>query len=473
MFKKNPILPFYLLFFGIFLLLAGRYLFADTMFMDGMIYSTIAHNIAIGKGSIWNLYFTGTMYQEFHEHPPLAMALESVYFQLFGSSRIVDKIYTFSTTIFTAIAIVQLWKTISPKKELSWTPLLFWIFVPVVFWSSSNNLLENTLTVFTTLSVIYIVKGQTKNKWFYFLLAGIFLSLGFLTKGFVALFPWAMVFFLWLFLRKVSLLKMILQTLLVILFTLLPIVILCLISPAARQSLWDYYQIQVVKSIQSISTVDSRFFIIKRMFSELILPIGIALIVYFSFFKRRGSLKLDKEQKSIAFVFISIGLAAVLPIMISMKQSGFYILAAYPFFAVAIAHFLQPQLSTFTQHILSNPFASKRFSIVSVVLFALGVSLNIYFSNGFGKDEVKVKDMRTILPYLPKNSIISICTEMNEDWTLHAYYERFKSVSLDYDVKHLRNFVLVHQSECPSFDIPKNYKEIKLKTIEYKLYKKK
>ena len=246
-----------------------------------------------------------------------------------------------------------------------------------------------------------------------------------------------------------------------------------MISPAARQSLWDYYQIQVVKSIQSISTVDSRFFIIKRMFSELILPIGIALIVYFSFFKRRGSLKLDKEQKSIAFVFISIGLAAVLPIMISMKQSGFYILAAYPFFAVAIAHFLQPQLSIFTQNILSNPFASKRFSIVSVVLFALGVSLNIYFSNGFGKDEVKVKDMRTILPYLPKNSIISICTEMNEDWTLHAYYERFKSVSLDYDVKHLRNFVLVHQSECPSFDIPKNYKEIKLKTIEYKLYKKK
>ncbi|MCE2742413.1 MAG: hypothetical protein LW701_02400, partial [Fluviicola sp.] len=113
-------------------------------------------------------------------------------------------------------------------------------------------------------------------------------------------------------------------------------------------SLWNYFQIQVVKSLETIVTVESRFFIVKRMFSEMILPIVIALIFYFSYFKKRVELRLTKEQRATSFTFLALGLSAVLPIMVSMKQSGFYILTAYPFFAIAVANFVSPQLTAFT-----------------------------------------------------------------------------------------------------------------------------
>ncbi|MCE2742600.1 MAG: hypothetical protein LW701_03400, partial [Fluviicola sp.] len=89
-----------------------------------------------------------------------------------------------------------------------------------------------------------------------------------------------------------------------------------------------------------------------------------------------------------------------------------------------------------------------------------------------GKDEVKVKDMRVIFNQLPKNSTISICPVMNEDWALHSYYQRYKSVSLDYDFHNKHRYLLIRPSECTDFQIPSEYKEVKLQTIEYKLYKK-
>jgi 4-amino-4-deoxy-L-arabinose transferase-like glycosyltransferase len=165
MIKKHPTILFYLLCLALLLIISSNVLFTNTMFVDGLIYSTISHNLSLGIGSIWDLHFTKTMYNDFHEHPPLAMYIQSWFYPVFGESRLVDKIHSLTMIILHAFLIIQLWKTISKSKEISWVPVLLWVVTPVVFWSSSNNMLENTLSLFTTLSVLFIFKSQQK-QWF-------------------------------------------------------------------------------------------------------------------------------------------------------------------------------------------------------------------------------------------------------------------------------------------------------------------
>lgn len=470
--QKQNIRPFFYCLIALFLIVTSQALFADTMFVDGLIYATIAKNLAEGKGTFWNLHFTKTFMPEFHEHPPLAMGLESLYFKFFGTSRFVEKFYSLSTCFLVVFGIMKIWIQLGFQRSTRWSPIFFWMFVPVIFWSCNNNLLENTLVVFTTFSVYYAIKSSVQRPYYYLIIAGMMLSFGFLTKGFVAFFPLSYFFFTWLFERKISFLKMVKHSILFLIFAVLPILLICLISPIAKLSLWNYFQIQVVKSLETIVTVESRFFIVKRMFSELILPIIIAFIFYFSYFKKRKEIQLSKEQKAVSFTLIALGLSAVLPIMVSMKQSGFYILTAYPFFALAIANFVSPQINSFTMKLTSER-NFKTFRIISLSVFVVGVSLSVLSIFKYGKDEVKVKDMRVIFNYVPKNCTIGICQAMYEDWALHSYYQRYHSVSLE-TVKNSRPqypFILIRPSECADFQIPSEYKEVKLQTIEYKLFR--
>ena len=469
--QNQNIRPFFYFLVALFLIVTSQALFADTMFVDGLIYATIAKNLAEGKGTFWNLHFTNTFLSEFHEHPPLAMGLESIYFKLFGSSRFVEKFYSLTTCLLVVFGIMKLWIQLGFQKNTRWSPILFWMFIPVIFWSCNNNLLENTLVIFTTFSIYFALKSTTKKPYYYLILAGLMLSFGFLTKGFVAFFPLSYFFFCWLFERKYSFIKMVKHTLLYLIFSIVPLVIIWFISPEAKLSLWNYFQIQVVKSLETIVTVESRFFIVKRMFSEMILPIVIALIFYFSYFKKRLELRLTQEQRATSFTFLALGLSAVLPIMVSMKQSGFYILTAYPFFAIAVANFVSPQLTAFTNKLTLTEKVNKRFRNVSLGFLVIGIAFAFLSTSKFGKDEVKVKDMRVIFNQLPKNSTISICPAMNEDWALHSYYQRYKSVSLDYDFKNQHPYLLIRPSECNDFQIPVEYKEVKLNTIEYKLFR--
>ena len=49
---------FYLFTAGIFLIIYSPALLSDGMFMDGLIYSVVARNLALEDGSFWNLSFS-------------------------------------------------------------------------------------------------------------------------------------------------------------------------------------------------------------------------------------------------------------------------------------------------------------------------------------------------------------------------------------------------------------------------------
>lgn len=439
------------------------------MFLDGLIYSAVSKNLSNGIGTFWNLHFTETFMSDFHEHPPLAFGIQSIFYTFFGDSRFVDKAYSIFTVIIVAFIIVKIWQALNYKH--GWIPLFLWIITPTVFWSSYNNLLENTLTIFTSLSVLFYLRGNESRNYLFIVLSGIMLTLGFLTKGFVAFFPWTFPFLLWIFIKRNSFGRMILDSAGLIIFSLLPLLILILMFPVVKESLLKYINNQVIGSIKSVVTVDSRADIVKRMFSEIVFPASLCLIILLWGKIRTSSPLFFKENTRKSLVFVSLGLTGVLPIMISLKQSGFYILPVYPFFAIGISILIYPLLDSLFIKMNYNSKGFILFKWIAYGLFISGLILSIYFSDHFSRDKNRINDMNTILTAVPRGSVININPAMFTDWALHAYLDRFKDVSLDPDLKSSRDFLLI-KNEYYSDTLNNTYKMVNLNTTDFKLFKK-
>jgi 4-amino-4-deoxy-L-arabinose transferase-like glycosyltransferase len=469
-YEISQTLPFYLFAVGVFLIIVCKDIFSNGMFLDGLIYSTVSKNLADGLGTFWNPHFTSTFLSDFHEHPPLAFGIQSVFYTLFGESRFIDKFYSMFTIVMVGYIILRIWKTLGYKY--GWFPLFIWLITPTVFWASYNNLLENTLTVFTSLSILFYLKNQETKKFYLIFLSGFVLALGFLTKGFVAFFPWTFPFLLWFFIKQESFGKMALDTAGLFFFTIIPLLLIISLFPTARLSLHIYIDHQVIDSLRNTVTVSSRFDIVKRLFFELI-PAAVLCILLLVWACIRKSPKiLIKENIKRVLVYVFLGLTGVLPIMISMKQSGFYIISVYPFFAIGAGILVYPVIDSL---FIKMNYESKWFLIFKWIgygLFFAGIVLSLYFHNRFSRDNNKIKETYTILSEIPQGRVININPDMFEDWSLHAYYARFKNISLDTDLKNRREYLLIKINNY-SDTLKSGYDMIKLNTKDYKLFKKK
>jgi hypothetical protein len=466
--KRFPSRPFFFLILGLFMIVGSKTLLSEGMFMDGLIYATIAKNLSLGIGSFWNPYFTATCMSDFHEHPPLAFGIQSLFYSIFGDALIIDKAYSLFTFLVNAFAIAAIWKRLQLRH--TWLPLFLWLSTPTVIWASSNNVLENTMSIFITLSVFFYLRSEENNTVLFLCLSGIQLTLGFLCKGFVALFPWTFPLWMWLSTRQKSFMMMLKDCLCLIFFSLLPLILLFMLLPEALISMEKYMNVQVINSIKNVQTVHSRFYILERLLLDLI-PACICMVLLLMA-GRGKSLNThgEKNLRNQGIAFILLGLSGVLPIMISMKQSGFYILATFPFFAIGFGMLFFPFANALLEKI---HYPSRRFSVfggLSYFVFLAGLFLVIYFSGTPGRDQNKIDDTHRVLSLLPEGSIINIHPELWHDWSLQAYYARNKNVSLDPNTANRRKFLLVLKSQF-SDTLSLHYTPVNLSLREYALFR--
>ena len=262
--------PLYLIIILMFMSLSNE-LWSEGMFMDGLYYATIAKNLSNGIGSFWFLHFTDTSFNIFHEHPPLAIGLQSIFFSLFGDSIYVERIYSLLTFIVTGFIIHLIWKEFIDKKysSYSWVVLFFWAVIPLNSWACSNNILENTMNIFVASSVFFLIKNIRTNDLFYIMISGVCLFLAFLSKGFIGLFPLSFFFLYYLVFSSMTFKEMIGRTLLLIASILTPCLLLYVFYPPAIDSLSEYINVQVIDSLKNVQTTTNRFSITTRLFDYM------------------------------------------------------------------------------------------------------------------------------------------------------------------------------------------------------------
>ena len=366
--------------------------------------------------------------------------------------------------------IVSIWKLFLKKSATGWLPLLFWVAMPTVTWASVNNMLENTLIIFICLSVLFYIKYQKSNRIVFLLLAGLMLSFGFLTKGFVTFTPLAFPFFYWLFTRRGKFFSMVLNTVIILISAVVPLMLLFLFT-GAHEFLPKYIEMALSK-ISTGVTADSRFYIIHRLVMELLPAFGILLVLMLYCWKNKLSFYNIRSSISPASIFFSIGLAGVIPILLTMDQSAYFLLLSFPFFAISLGLIVNPLIETLLERINYNSNRYRLFKLFGVISLSAGIVLSVYFSGDFNRDKNMLKDMRVILVKLEKDSTINILPEMFEEWSLHSYYGRYKNISLDPDLNKKHEYLLIRTS-LYSDTINKGFEKIDLKTKEYELFKRK
>jgi hypothetical protein len=219
-------------------------------------------------------------------------------------------------------------------------------------------------------------------------------------------------------------------------------------------------------------TADSRFYIIYRLVMELLPACGIILVLMLYCWKNKHTFYNFRSNMNPALLFFSIGLAGVVPILLTMDQSAYFLLLSFPFFAISLGLIANPTIEILLERIDYNSNGYKLFKIFGVIALSGGIILSVYFSGDFNRDKNLLNDMRVILVQLERNSTINILPEMTEEWSLHAYYVRYKNISLDPNLKNRHEYLLIKTS-LYSDTINNGFEKIDLKTKEYELFRRK
>jgi len=468
--------PFWLITIAIFIGLIVPILIQDGMFLDGLLYTSVSKNLAEGLGSFWFPYFSETWNKgglnSFHEHPPLVFAIQSLFFKLLGSSIYTERIYSFTTACITAFSIFKLWSLISIKspeiKKLAWLPILFWIIIPVCFWSFQNGVQENTMGIFTTFSIYFSLKGLLQKKKIYLnlLIAGVFIFLASFSKGIPGLFPLGIIGLYWLSNKDISFTKMIKYSLILLL---VPVIIysLLILNSTAYSSLSFYVTERLFNRVSSVPTVSSHFYIVYRLISEL-LPVIIICAIMLAVFKFK-SIKFsgNKPDKGIILLFILIGLSASLPLMLTLVQKGFYFSHSLPFFAIGMALIIAPELNKMIEKIKVSTLYFKVFKLITTIsLIGVIIMSAIQFGKTSRNKEL-ITDVHLIGNIIPKGSTIGINPSMWNDWDLQCYLIRHYHISVDVTDKEHKFYLLKNNSDS---ELTKSLIKVAIPTKKYTLY---
>jgi 4-amino-4-deoxy-L-arabinose transferase-like glycosyltransferase len=472
-------LPFWFITIAVLIGLPGYTLIQDGMFMDAMLYTSVAHNEAQGIGSFWfpkfsklDLNIPGI--NSFHEQPPLVFGIQSVFFRIFGHSMYVERFYVFLTTCFTAVLIHLLWRNVFKSREdlkkLSWLPIFLWITIPTIFWGASNNVNENTMGIFTLASVlcafIALQKESGSGLWLW-ISSGVFIFLATMSKGFPGFFPLCVPLLYWLVTRRVSFKKALIGTLILLLVPLLIYGALFQFGPS-RESLSIYLFKRAFQRIAEAPTTSNRFQSLESLFMDLLPAIGLLLIFFLIARWQKVKYQFITDRKTIVF-FILVGLAGSAPLMLTMVQKAFYLIPCYPFFAIGFALIIAP----FVVHLQTwqNPESKgfKLFGGISALLLIGSITVVAMMKGKTGRDEDILHDTRVVSKIIPHYSTVTITSSaFYIDWELQCYLMRYYNISSDFKERY--EYMILAKTEKPETDISM-YRKMDLNLERYDLYK--
>ncbi len=457
---------FWLITLAIFSALLIPALVQDGMFLDGITYASISRNLAEGRGSVWKPHYTQTLYASFYEHPPLSFIFQSLFFRLFGDSIYVERLYSFLTAVFSLWGIVLLWKLFTKETEyekFSWFPVLLWILVPTVFWSYRNNMLENTLTVFTTFSIYFLIRYLQNGKKVHLIGGSAFILLAFLTKGFVGLFPLAVAGIHFITHRKTRLFKTIINTLIILILLVFFTLLSAVLFPDLMSNIAHYLQTQLLPSINNKRevTTGNRLYIFLLLLQELCIPATVVFLLWL--WKRKEVFKNPFTPK--AALFLLIGISASLPLAVTLKQRGYYLVPSIPFYVLCAGFFGLPYLSKALEKTSTNFLKYIAYTTIAASIIITGISFGKY-----SRDEALLKDLYTIKNEIKKGEVFGTETLCYE-WKTVAYLCRVNYYSLDCGKQH-RYFITRKEETIPEW-VTEEYTQSVLPLSFFQLYQKK
>lgn len=465
----------YIFTISLLILLVIPGLLQQGMFMDGIQYACVSRNLYEGVSSFWfpvlskTWYMNGSAY--FMEHPPLFYWAESRFFFLLGDSEYVERVFSIIMLFSNAYLIHAIWKlfygTNDDMKRFSWLPILLWIGTPICFWTFQNNMIEMLVSLFCLLSIYFSYKGIFEKKYSlaYAFFSGLFIFLGFLTKGFPAFFPFfILISCLLIFPEKETKRKKIYIGLIIFCSVFFLFLLLVVFNNDAKQSLQFYFEQRVLSRLETTPTVNYRITLLYDLFSELIPILLISMLFYL--YEKKTFIIETRDKKGFLF-FLIIGLAGSLPFMLTFVQKKFYFMPAIPYFALAFSCLIAGRVKRLFHFMFSQNRVKILFILFSCSLFVISLFVSFFSIGKYSRDREVIEDTKIIGAYLPENSVISTDIPTCYSWSFHFYLLRKFNISLDPNINRSKYFVSKRKVN-EYFRI--RYSKVLLPTKEYHLY---
>lgn len=468
----SPFYPAYLLLAALFALLILSVLVQDSMSIEGMIYASIARNLANDSGSFWNLRYTDSVLPVFHTQPPLAIALQSVFFWVFGDGLWIERFYSFLMALLSARLIMKIWRLVfrqdETTKEYDWLPVLLWLVTPVIAEAYANNVLENTMAVFDLMAVNYLLSSTLlpERKKRYLLYGALSVLAAVLCKGLPGLFPLAVPLIYWVSTRQKSLGSALQETALLIVLVSGVLVAWFFLNENAGQFYYDYMRQPFADKMQLPGeVVQERQFFMSRLFVALLPALTLFLAAYFTGRKKSSEETGKKEPAGIRNFFFLLALSASLPFAFSREVNRHCLLLSVPFYALGLASVLPPYLFA-----LRSKFEKyqKTLSTGGYILFTASVVFAFSQSGKIERDAELVRDIHKLEQVWSPGGVIAIPPALSKEWNLHAYSMRYLNRSLD--PKELHHCMLVFKTSPDS--LPKGYYELLLPFNKIRVFRK-
>ncbi len=481
-------IPFWQLTIAAILLTIVSVLIQDGCFLDGIIYTTVAKNLAEGHGDFWETTFSQTFLHSYHEQPPLYFGLLSLFYRVFGTNIYVERLFCLCCFAVSSIYIYKNY-TLTVVDEalhkLAWLPILLFATIPIVFWAYGNMVSETVMTPFVLMSVYYGLRavihaeneaGSLSKKIIYLLLSGFFIWCATMTKGIQGAFGLVVPAVYWLVFRKNNSVKTLGKTFgFSFILLLIPAIIYALLlvfNKNVYPSFEHYFHDRLIKAFDgSMNNTETRLNLLIILSRELLPSVAICVILVF-FARKKLPIyfyNLQKEQQKFSLFFLAIGLAGSLPLMITLEQRDFYLVTGMPYFCLFLALFTTPTILCLQEkiNIKSAGFQLFRGGVLATLL--AGFTLVFINFSKTKRDNDILHDVYILKKELPFGDIISVPRESMFHFELQAYCARYHYLSLDVDtVKH--NYYLIGKTSDKG-QIPKGYDLLSLPFKSYDLYK--
>ncbi len=430
------------------------------MFFDGYTYAAISKNLSEGVGSIFNLHYTKTVFPSFYEHPPLVIWLQSIFFYVFGDYYWVEKLFSGIIGIITVFGLLKLFNFFYEDKKFNWFIVFLLVSIPQFSFGIKNNILENTLSVFALFSVLCQLHFFKTRKFIYLILASLLIISAFLSKGLVGLFP-LIVPILYIITIAENKKRGVLDNTLLVALTSVVFIIILYLWPELKEFLIKYFNTQVIPAIEGKReiTTSNRFKILIKLFLELIVGVLI-LVLTLVFLKKKENI-----YKKESVFFLLLGLSASLPLVITLKQRGFYLIPSLPYYVLSLGFIVLPLLYE-NFEVLNK----KKRKVINVVNLILSITLLIWSLtfDGYYRDKNMLSDVEKICQKLESGTEVACSKALTKDWKLISFFSRIKNISLTNKVK--QDFFVSTKTEKLSGEITENYIKLNLGLTKYNLY---
>ena len=429
-----------LLVVSIYCLLVLPRLLSYGMFVDGIVYASIARNMAENYGSFWRPYYTATVAPVFSDQPPLGFWLQSWAYRLFGNGVYIETLWGFMAGVLILVGLGCVWRCNTPQGGTlagPWFPILLFVIIPMTSWILSNNMLENTMTVFIMASVyacLLSLKSPRKPLFlFYGLLSGFSTFLAFLVKGPVALFTMAIPF-----LRKIkkeeNFTKTIVKKCYITFIFLFLFTTMLFVDENSRHFFSQYIEKQIIASIGGKREIQSSHLnILYTICCDMIVPLLFAGLFAVIMYRLRKTTMISINYRLLLY-YLCIALVGSLPILISPKQMRWYAFPSLPFYTLASATVFNDVAIALEELIDENKKLYKKILFFSVAIFLFSIILMIVGKNYVGRHEYFHNDFSIQLLNIGERELISVYPENIEtEWSLVANMQRQFKASLTKD----------------------------------------